>query len=55
DAANRLVEALDAGYSLSVDKFAQTVCQHLDRQGRSHRLLFMVDEVGQYIGERTPI
>jgi hypothetical protein len=51
DAANRLVEAIDQNYTNSVEKFAQTVRQYLDSKGAKHRLLFMVDEVGQYIGE----
>jgi hypothetical protein len=51
DAANRLVEAIDQNYTNSVEKFAQTVRQYLDSKGTKHRLLFMVDEVGQYIGE----
>lgn len=55
EAANQLVEKIDDSYTLSVDKFAQTVCQYLDRQGRNHRLLFMVDEVGQYIGENPDL
>jgi hypothetical protein len=51
DAANRLVESIDQNYTNSVEKFAQTVRQYLDSRGAKHRLLFMVDEVGQYIGE----
>ncbi len=45
------VEAIDQNYTNSVEKFAQTVRQYLDSKGTKHRLLFMVDEVGQYIGE----
>jgi hypothetical protein len=55
EAAHRLVEALDPNYSLSVEKFAQTVRQYLDRKGPKQRLLFMVDEVGQYIGENPDL
>lgn len=55
EAANRLVETYDQNYSLSVEKFACTVRQYLEKKGRQHRLIFMVDEVGQYIGENTDL
>ncbi len=55
DAAKRLVEAIDQNYTLSVEKFAQRVRQYLDRKGKGHRLLFMVDEVGQYVGENPDL
>jgi hypothetical protein len=55
DAANRLVEAIDQNYTNSVEKFARTIRQYLDRKGSKHRLLFMVDEVGQYIGENPDL
>jgi len=55
EAANRLVETYDQNYSLSVEKFACTVRQYLDQKGLQHRLIFMVDEVGQYIGENSDL
>jgi Family of unknown function (DUF6079) len=55
DAAKRLVEAIDQNYTLSVEKFSQRVRQYLDRKGKGHRLLFMVDEVGQYVGENPDL
>ena len=53
ETANRLVETYDQNYTLSVEKFASTVRQYLNKKGLQHRLLFMVDEVGQYIGENS--
>ena len=55
EAATRLVETYDQNYSLSVEKFACTVRQYLDQKGVQHRLIFMVDEVGQYIGENSDL
>ena len=55
DAANRLVENYDKDYTLSAEKFACTVRDYLDRKGPNHRLIFMVDEVGQYIGENPDL
>lgn len=51
EAANRLVEDYDKHYSLSTEKFASSVRDYLESKGRGHQLIFMVDEVGQYIGE----
>ncbi len=55
DAANRLVEDYDKNYTLSAEKFACTVRDYLDSKGPNHRLIFMVDEVGQYIGENPDL
>ncbi len=55
EAANRLVEDYDKNYSLSPEKFACMVRAYLERKGSNHRLIFMVDEVGQYIGENPDL
>jgi len=53
--AQRLLELNDQNYNLSTEKFAQIVKQHLDSKSPQHGLVFMVDEVGQYIGEDTKL
>ena len=40
-------------YSLSIEDFVDEVAQWLAAQAPEHRLLFMVDEVGQFIGSDT--
>ena len=40
-------------FSLTVENFAKWVKRYLDRQGPNHRLMFLVDEVGQFIGKDT--
>ena len=55
EAANRLVENHDRGYSLSPEKFALMVKEYVERKGNQHHVLFMVDEVGQYIGDSTAL
>ncbi|MDB9446892.1 BREX system P-loop protein BrxC [Anabaena sp. CS-542/02] len=55
DAANRLLDFNQQNYSLSPEKFAQIVRQYLDGKSPQHRLIFMVDEVGQYIGEDSKL
>ncbi len=55
DSATRLLERLDENYSLSPEKFANTVKDYLDTKGKHHYLIFMVDEVGQYIGDNSDL
>lgn len=52
-AANKLIEDEKANYSLSVEKFARLVKEYLDRKGKNHRVIFVADEVGQFIGSDT--
>lgn len=55
ESANRLVESLDASHTNSVEEFAKMVGKYLDSKGSKHRLIFMVDEVGQYIGDNPDL
>lgn len=55
ESATRLLDLQEQNYSLSVEKFAKTVKEYLDGKGKQHRLLFLVDEVGQYIGENSDL
>jgi hypothetical protein len=38
---------------LTVENFARRVRDYLDRRGPRHRLIFLVDEIGQFIGQDT--
>lgn len=40
-------------FSLTVENFAKWVKEYLDTQPKGHRLLFLVDEIGQFIGQDT--
>lgn len=51
DAARGVFERIEEGYSLSVHRFATIVKEYLDTKPKNHQVIFMVDEVGQYIGE----
>ena len=51
DAAVSAASRIGDAPELSVQGFAQTVKAHLDARGSGHRVVFMVDEVGQYIGD----
>jgi len=47
------VDSADSDFSLTVENFAKWVKAYLDQQGPDHRVIFLVDEVGQFIGQDT--
>jgi hypothetical protein len=52
-AARDLFKATKAEFEITKEQFAQRVKEYLNRKGKNHRILFMVDEMGQYIGQDT--
>ena len=53
DSARRWYERGEENYSLSVEKFANKVKEYIESKGREHHVIFLVDEMGQYIGDDT--
>jgi hypothetical protein len=53
EAAQKLIDDAEKNYNLSVEKFARRVKEYLDRKGKEHRIIFVADEVGQFIGTDT--
>lgn len=49
------VDSGDESFSLTVENFAKWVKRYLEAQGADHRLMFLVDEVGQFIGNDTSL
>lgn len=43
----------DDNFTMSIDEFALMVKAYLDEKGRDHHIVFLVDEIGQYIGDNT--
>lgn len=41
----------EENYSLSIEKFAFRVKEYIESKGRNHKVVFLVDEMGQYIGD----
>lgn len=42
-------------YKISIIQFAKMVNDYLDSQGEDHHIAFLVDEMGQYIGDNTDL
>jgi hypothetical protein len=53
EAADKWLDGAEESFSLSVENFCTWVRAYLDTQGPEHRLIFLVDEVGQFIGTDT--
>ncbi|MDN6291215.1 MAG: BREX system P-loop protein BrxC, partial [Tetragenococcus koreensis] len=53
ESANRWLENGENNYSISVEEFAQRIKKYVDKKDKDYRLIFSVDEVGQYISENT--
>lgn len=50
-AARNWCEKAVEPYTISIDDFAKRVRVYLDSKGKNQHIVFLVDEIGQYIGE----
>ena len=51
--ADTWIERFEKDFNLSVENFAKWVRSYLDNRGPTHRIVFLVDEIGQFIGQDT--
>ncbi|WP_352404960.1 BREX system P-loop protein BrxC, partial [Sporanaerobacter acetigenes] len=51
DAARSWYNKAEENYSLSIEKFAMMVQEYIESKGNNHHVVFLVDEIGQYIGD----
>lgn len=50
ESAEKWIDNAEQNFSLTVENFAKWVKEYLDKKGPDNRLVFFVDEVGQFIG-----
>jgi len=55
ESAKELIDKYEENYSLSIEEFAKEVKEYIDSKEKDFRLIFCVDEVGQYIGDNTKL
>ncbi len=55
EAATRIFESDGKGYIFSVEEFTKKVKDYCNSKGQDHQVVFLVDEVGQYIGENSKL
>lgn len=53
--ASEVIDKYEENYSLSIEEFVKEVKEYIDKQEPNYRLVFCVDEVGQFIGDNTKL
>jgi hypothetical protein len=55
DESVRLFESDGRNYHIDVEKFAKKVGKYCRSKGEDHQVIFLIDEIGQYIGEDSEL
>lgn len=55
ESLERLFGSDGSSYHFSVEKFSEKVKKYCDSKGKDHQVVFLIDEVGQYIGENSDL
>jgi len=50
ESAEKWIDGAEDSFALTVENLCKWVKEYLDSKGEGHRLIFLVDEVGQFIG-----
>jgi hypothetical protein len=53
ESSEKWIDGAESNFSLTVENFAKWTKEYLDSKGPKHRVMFLVDEVGQFIGNDT--
>jgi hypothetical protein len=53
EAAEKWIDKAEDNFSVTIENFCKWVKEYLDQKGKNHRIIFLVDEVGQFIGGDT--
>ena len=54
-AARNWCEKAVEPYQISIEDFAKRVKSYIDKKGNNHHVVFLVDEIGQYIGDDSKL
>lgn len=55
EAARNWYNKAEENYSISIESFAKKVQEYIESKGQNHHVVFLVDEIGQYIGDNTKL
>lgn len=55
DSAKTLCASFNTEFNLDIETFAKEINEYIKKQGENHHVVFMVDEMGQYIGDKSDL
>ena len=55
EAASNWFENAGKTYDISIEKFADLIRRYCEKKGKNHHVVFLVDEIGQYIGDDSKL
>lgn len=55
ETARNWAEKAEENYSLSIEKFAKLIQEYCENKGKNHHVVFLADEIGQYIGDDSKL
>jgi hypothetical protein len=55
ESAGKYFDTARDSYKINIESFAALVRNYLDSKGAGHRVIFLVDEVGQFIGKNSQL
>ncbi len=53
DASHKWFDNMEKSFPLTIENFCSWVKEYLESKGPNHRLIFLVDEMGQFVGQDT--
>ena len=53
ESCEKWIDNAEGNFALTIENFCRWVLDYLDSRGKGHRIIFLVDEVGQFIGTDT--
>ena len=55
EAARNTCEKIAINYNMDTEAFAKLVKSYIDSKGKNHHVVFVIDEIGQYIGDNDDL
>ena len=55
EAGRNWCEKATEEYAISIERFADLVRRYIEKKGNNHHVVFLVDEIGQYIGDNSKL